>query len=80
MSDEYAPNTLNQGAVLVKFNQVKMKVADAQIHEGVLWIHKPHFPGSIFYQTKNYHIGDINLFYVNIRENIRTRIKAFRKK
>jgi len=54
-------------------------VADAQIHDDILWINKPHFPGSFFYRTKNYHIGDMNLFYVNIRDNIRTRINAFWK-
>jgi len=78
-SDEPAPKSLNQGAVLFKFNHVLPQIADAQIHDGILWTHKPHFPGSIFYLTRNYHIGDINLFYVNIRENIRTRIKAYRQ-
>jgi hypothetical protein len=75
----YADKSMNMGAVLSKFNTVIPGVTDAQIHGGVLWIHKPHFPGSIFYRSKNYHIGDINLFYVNIRENLITRIRAFRK-
>jgi len=76
---EYAPKTLNRGAVLRNFNKISPNVADAQIHDDVLWIHKPHFPGSFFFRTKNYHIGDINLFYMNIRDNVRTRIGAFWK-
>jgi hypothetical protein len=76
---EYAPKSMNQGAVLRKFNKIPDHVADAQIYDDVLWIHKPHFPGSFFYRTKNYHIGDINLFYMNVRNNVRTRISAFWK-
>ena len=79
-TEEYAGKQLNQGAVLSKFNTVVPSAADAQIHGNVLWIHKPHFPGSFFYRSKNYHIGDINLFYVNIRQNVRTRIRAFWKR
>jgi hypothetical protein len=79
-TDEYAPRSMNRGAVLTKFNKVSANVADAQIHDDVLWIHRPHFAGSIFYRKKNYHIGDINLFYVNIRDNVRTRINAFWKR
>jgi hypothetical protein len=79
LTEEYAAQALNLGGVLLKFNRVQPQVADAQIHDDILWTRKPRFPGSIFYLTKNYHIGDINLFYVNIRENIRARVKAFRK-
>ena len=78
-SREYAPKTLNQGAILTNFKEMTKGAADAQIHGDILWLHKPHFPGSIFYRTKNYHIGDINLFYVNIRENVQTRIRMFWK-
>ncbi|HTQ63586.1 MAG TPA: DUF3089 domain-containing protein [Puia sp.] len=78
-SDEYAPKTLNRGGILKKFNELVPNVADAQIHDDVIWINKPHFPGSFLFRSKNYHIGDINLFYVNIRDNVRTRIRAFCK-
>jgi hypothetical protein len=79
-SNEYAPKDLNLGGVLTKFNKINPHVADAQIHDNILWVHKPHFPGSFFYMTKNYHIGDINLFYMNIRENVHSRIAAYKKK
>jgi hypothetical protein len=79
VNEDLAPSSLNRGAVLLKFNKVLPQFADAQIHDGVLWMHKPHFPGSFLYHSKNYHIGDINLFYVNIRDNMRARVNAFRK-
>jgi hypothetical protein len=78
-TNEYAPVSMNKGGVLTKFNSIALQVADAQIHNDVLWANKPHFPGSFFFRKKNYHIGDINLYYVNIRENVRARAKAYRK-
>jgi hypothetical protein len=77
-STEYAGYALNKGAVTTNFNQVRKRVADAQIHNGILWINRPQIPGSIFLKMKNFHVGDINLFYMNIRENLRERIAAYR--
>lgn len=79
-TNEYAPYRLNKGGVITNFNRLRMGLADAQIHNGVLWINRPHIPGSILLRMKNFHVGDINLFYVNIRENVRTRISAFWKR
>ncbi len=79
-SDEYAPKELNLGGVLIKFNQISPHVADAQIHKNILWLNKPHFQGSFFFRTTNYHVGDINLFYMNIRENVHGRIAAYKRK
>lgn len=78
--NEYAPKDLNLGGVLTKFNKLSAHVADAQIHENILWLNKPHFTGSFFFRTKNYHIGDINLFYMNVRENVHARIAAYPKR
>jgi hypothetical protein len=69
----------NKGSVLRDFSRIIKNTTDAQIHEGVLWVHKPKFPGSVFYHSKNYHIGDINLFYMNMRENIQQRIFSYLK-
>jgi Protein of unknown function (DUF3089) len=70
---------LNKGGVLKNFNRVVPRVVSAQIHNNILWSSKPDVPGKIFYTQKNYHIGDINLFYMNIRLNTEVRIKAFLK-
>jgi hypothetical protein len=50
---------------------------DAQPHENVLWVNKPVFPGSFLIVTKNYHAGDFNLFYMNVRNNAKQRVAAF---
>jgi len=78
-TNEYASASLNSGGVLKNFNKIKKGVIDAQVHNNILWTCKPKFFGNIFLKKKNYHIGDINLFYTNIRQNVNTRIKMFWK-
>ena len=78
-NEEYASKQFNKGSVLTKFNKVYKQANDAQLHNGLLWIKKPKFPWSFLYFTKNYHPGDINLFYLNIRENVRQRICMYWK-
>jgi Protein of unknown function (DUF3089) len=80
MKEVYAPRSINEGAVLLKFNEVTKAAADAQIHDGVIWIHKPHFPGGFFYRAKNYHVADINLYWMNVRMNLRRRIAMYWKR
>lgn len=77
---EPASREMNRGAVLYKFNKVFPATNDARIHGNILWISKPKFPGSAFYKSRNYHIGDINLFYINIREDVRRRVGLFWKR
>ena len=79
-NDEYASEKLHRGSILKDFNKIQLHTTDAQISDGVLWVSKPEFPGSLFYLNRNYHIGDINLFYLNLRENIEQRIKNFKNK
>lgn len=76
-SDERIKASKNNGSILRDFNKIVLHTTDAKIHNGVLWVHKPKFPGAVFYRSKNYHIGDINLFYMNMRENIEQRIYSY---
>lgn len=77
--DSVAGFRANKGAVLWKFNKILPRTADAAVHGNVLWAGKPRFFGNIFYNTKNYHAGDYNLYYVSIRENVLQRVGAFWK-
>ncbi|WP_353481670.1 DUF3089 domain-containing protein [Haliscomenobacter sp.] len=74
----YASRELNKGAVLRSFKKIIPKVCDAQVHDGLLWVNKPKFPGSFLFNNPNYHIGDFNLFYQNVRENAATRVSSFK--
>jgi hypothetical protein len=75
--NDYASRKKNKGSVLFKFNKLYKKTTDAKIHENVIWVTKPKFPWSFLYSAKNYHIGDINLYYMNMRENIGRRIENY---
>ena len=79
-TNEYASKKLNKGSVLKKFNTIYYQTTDAQISNGLLYVKKPKFPWSFLYFTRNYHIADINLYYLNLRENIRQRIGAYQRK
>jgi hypothetical protein len=75
----YISRKQNKGSVLLNFSKVYKHTAGAGIHNGMLWIKKPKFPWSFLYARRNYHIADINLYYMNIRENVAQRINAFNK-
>jgi hypothetical protein len=77
--EEPAARALNKGALLRNFNKIMPGVADARIEGSILWS-LPRFPGSFLMKKKNLHIGDINLFYMNIRENAETRVNEYKKK
>jgi hypothetical protein len=77
-TNEYAGYHLNRGGVITKFNKLRPNISDARVHNGVIWIGSPRIPGSFLLRMKNFHVGDINLFYMNIRQNVRQRINAFR--
>ncbi len=75
--EKLAPENLNRGGILKDFNKVIPALVHAQIYRNILWVNKPNFFGDVFLTMKNYHIADYNLFYMNIRENVRTRIQSY---
>jgi len=75
-----AKRSENLGGVLLNFNKLVPNVTDAIVHKGVLWVDKPHFFGNLFYNQKNYHIADYNLFYLNVQQNVKERLQAFNKR
>lgn len=63
------------------YSNGKMYTNSFETHtdNGVIWISTPHFPYR--YLTlilRNYHSGDVNLFWEDIRENSLLRVKTFR--
>ena len=80
LDEKSAPANLNKGGILKEFNKVIPELVHAQVHGNILWVNKPQFFGDVFLTMKNYHIVDYNLFYINIRENVKTRIGAYLKK
>jgi pimeloyl-ACP methyl ester carboxylesterase len=73
----WVPRQQQQGAVLYRFNKPKAQNVGAQVHGNILWSSKPRFFGNLFFTTPNYHIGDINLFWRDIRLNTMARVEAY---
>ena len=70
----------HKGAVLYNLKKVYRNTQTTQKEGSALWISHPKFPGSFLYLKKNYHAGDINLFYVDIRNDVSRRINLFLSK
>ena len=77
--DGYVSDEKHKGGVLVGFKKTSDRLTDAQVHNGILWVRKPSFKGSALLRSKNFHAGDFNIFYMNIREDIKRRIGLFWK-
>ena len=80
-SDQFDPYRLparQSEKITIRFPRPDVDIA--QVHNNILWSSKPKFFGSFLLTTQNYHIADINLFYINIRENLHQRIGLYWKK
>ncbi len=77
LTNERVDASQNQRSLLQKF-KLRSSAASAQVKEDVLWS-KLSFPGSRFITFKNYHVGDINLYWESIRKNAENRVRCFWK-
>ncbi len=75
-----APKNLHDGGVLFGFKATASHSQTAQVYKNIVRTNKPHFFGNIFWNRKNYHIGDINLFYMNVRKDAERRVGYFWKR
>ena len=46
-------------------------------HKGLLWLKKPNNIILNLYPSKNYHPGDYNLYWMNIRNNLKLRLRKY---
>ena len=76
----YISKKESKGSILYKFKKVMPHLTDAQAHNGMIWCTRPKFFGDFMLpkSLKNYHIGDYNLYYMNVRQNAIERVGAFR--
>jgi hypothetical protein len=70
----------NSGGLFYNYKKIAEHCSDAQVKGGILWIKHPHFPFSFAVYMRNYHVGDINLFYNDVRSNAVLRVNEFLKK
>ena len=54
------------------------KSLNIKLIDGMVWSTVPNLPGKLFFSTiKDYHFADINLFWVDIKENAKLRVKQW---
>ncbi len=67
----------HQGVVLAKMKFAHPQKIQARAEQGILQIMPPKVPFSKVLHRDNWHVGDINLFWLNVRTNARLRAEKF---
>ena len=75
---ETNPKKAHRGAVRESFRNKNPGSITARVTEdGVLWVDQPHmFLVGKWLHRDNWHVGDFNLFWDNVRENVHDRVEA----
>lgn len=76
-SAETANASQHAGLVLRNYHRMHTHAVSTQIHGNILWVERPDVPGKWVIQGKNFHIGDFNLFWLDVRNNVAIRVEAF---
>ena len=75
ISSAKVPAKENPGAIVFESGEILPGLIGAQIKDGIIIADRPMFKGSWLIRTKDYHRGDINLYYLSIRENLQARLE-----
>jgi hypothetical protein len=76
MSDYTISNKEDHLGILFKNHKILYpKSVIAYKKNNVVWVKPIKIPFANFYKMKNYHIADYNLFWLNIRNNLKYRLK-----
>lgn len=78
-SADVAQNNLHQGGVQFDWKKSPKNIIRTKIHGSLLWIEftDPSLKKRFYHFGTNFHVSDVNLFYMNIRENAELRVKTF---
>ncbi len=73
----FTSKTLHQGFLFSNGN-LYVNSFDTHVDDGVIWISTPKFPFRyLAFTMDNYHVGDVNLFWEDIRQNALIRVKSY---
>lgn len=75
-----AAKNLHQGLVMGDFAKIYRQASATRVNGSILWVEKPKVPRAFIIRENNYHIGDFNLFWLDVRANVETRIKSFQQR
>ncbi len=77
---EPAGTELNEGGVFRDYKKLRPGFADARVHDGMIWISKVDHPLQFLNPSRNFHAGDFNLYWLNVRKNAVARVQAYLSK
>ena len=67
----------HKGVVMKDYERLYEHVIEAKTQGSILWVKRPKVPGAWILIGKNFHIADFNLFWLDVRENVATRVAAY---
>lgn len=78
-NEAVAGKDLHLGGVPFDWKQTEMQVVETRVYGQLLWVKflTPSLKKKFFHLGTNYHVSDVNLFYMNIRENAELRTKTY---
>ena len=78
-SETPSDKALHKGMVLKDFNELHAHIISASVapKANILWVEMPAAQDESKGMLNNFHIVDFNLFYLDVRQNVKQRIKAF---
>lgn len=77
--EEWSTPQQHKGAATKNLKEIRKGMLQARVYQkgGILWVKIIDETASNYKRTKNYHILDYNLFYLDIKENAALRIKVW---
>lgn len=66
-----------EGGLLINYKKGPQKLCDVQVHNSYLWVNV-NYP--VIKNWDNLHIADYNLFWFDIRKNVKDRVASFGKR
>lgn len=81
-SSALTPRAQHTGAMKANLEAFLPQLAEVEVNGtyGILWVKLTDHEMGNNHRLKNYHVGDYNLFYADVRKNVAQRIKAFQRK
>ena len=77
VTDEVNDREDHLGIMTEKYKLKYKGKLTARVHNGLLWLDAPHVIGGRMLHQDNWHVGDYNLFHVNIKDNVKVRVDNF---
>ena len=76
-TDKLAERKQHKG-FLFSNNKLYKHSFSTHLIDGAIWISRPHFPyWTIAWSLDDYHIGDVNLFWEDVKVNSKLRLNVF---